>query len=82
MDKQTARANGDSAAELVVITFAKEITPRDASFNGGKPFKEVTWHNVWQLHEGIAGLKVQFEPQGPKNFYPWHSIDRVKVQRF
>ena len=82
MTEQEARTNGDDAAALVVITFTKEITPRDSTFNKGQPFREVTWYNVWKAFNGMSGLRIQFDESGPEYFYPWHSIDRVKIQRF
>lgn len=82
MTPEQAQVNGGHAASFVVLTFQDEITPRDNTFNGGVPFKEVTWHNVWSVGALPGGLHVQFEQGGPEYVYPWHTMGRIKIQRF
>lgn len=61
----------------VNIIFVNEITPRDNTFNDGKPFKEVTFDNVYsEIRDGC--LYVSFK-EGEYYIYPLHTISRVKM---
>lgn len=63
----------------VNIIFVNEITPRDNTFNDGKPFKEVTFDNVFaDIRDGC--LYVSFK-EGEHYIYPLHTISRVKMSR-
>lgn len=61
----------------VNIIFANEITPRDNSFNDGKPFKEVTFDNVTAYVDGAA-LFVRFV-DNEQYVYPLHTLARIKL---
>lgn len=63
----------------VNIIFVNEITPRDNTFNDGKPFKEVTFDNVFaDVRDGC--LYVSFK-EGEQYIYPLHTLSRVKMSR-
>lgn len=68
------------AKELHII-FSKTKTPRDDTFNKGKPFDDVTFYEVPDVVNGANGLTVDFG-QGKVYFYPWHTIDRVRITEY
>lgn len=61
----------------VNIIFVNEITPRDNTFNDGKPFKEVTFDNVFAEVRGEC-LYVLFT-KGEYYIYPLHTLSRIKI---
>lgn len=71
---------GQYAKELHII-FSKTKTPRDTTFNNGNPFDDVTFYEVPEVTRAISGLVVNFG-QGKEYFYPWHTIDRVRITEY
>ena len=67
-----------SQAKSLHLIFVNEVQ----SLNDGSRFKDVTFHDLHSVTRGMAGLGVQFEPDGPEYFYPWHTLARTKITRY
>lgn len=64
--------------EEINIIFVNEITPRDDSYNEGKPFREVTFTSYIGYRKEQYGLVVFF-PNDKSYTYPWHTIARLRI---
>lgn len=82
MTPEQAQVGGQLSGAYVHIIFDKVVDTRHKVENALLPFKEVEFYNVFYVEEKAHGLCIRFEDHGALYTYPWHTLARVKVQRF